>query len=381
MAAPARQDIAVQLATSLTEIGTLALNCVSLADAGQRWRLEFDLRQGNTDSSPASAPEDPRAAGRLSEAIDKIDRIFGAGKQLVESKDVTQLRAQLERILGDRALWPTPLLRQLFDALWQRARGRRRSAMHERAWLNLAGFCLRPGCGDALDAWRLQQLWTLFPLGVQYGGDRQVCAEWWTLWRRAAGGLGPPEQLRLLDDFAFNLQMNEEGMDERVAAKPVKGATSDMLRLGASLERIPPAYKTEIGDWLLARLRKSVGKDANDSLHLWTLGRIGARQPFHGSPHDVVPAEVAASWIDTLMALDWKRLDAAAFATVNIARVTDDRARDLSLELREQIIARLAAINTPAGWTAMVRQKVELDAASERRVLGELLPPGLKLVS
>jgi hypothetical protein len=28
----------------------------------------------------------------------------------------------------------------------------------------------------------------------------------------------------------------------------------------------------------------------------------------------------------------------------------------------------------------MVREKVELDAASERRVLGESLPPGLKLM-
>ena len=385
----ARQDIPVQLATSLTEVGTLEIHCVSPADASQRWRLEFDLRQRDAAVDLGVAPEDPRAAGRLGEAIDKIDRIFGAGKRPVDPKDVTQLRAQLERILSDRALWPTPLLRQLFDALWQRARGRRRSAAHERTWLNLAGFCLRPGCGDALDAWRVQQLWTLFPAGVQYAGDKQVCAEWWTLWRRAAGGLAAPEQLRLLDDFAFNLQINEEGPGDAGAAKPVKGATSDMLRLGASLERIAPAFKTEIGAWLLGRVQKSLAKagrgghdaGASDSLHLWALGRIGARQPFYGSPHDVVPAEAAASWIQTLMALDWKRIDAAAFAAVNLARVTDDRARDLTPALREQVIARLAAVSAPSSWIAMVRQKVELDAASESRVLGESLPPGLRLVS
>ena len=385
--AAGRQDIPVQLATSLTELGTLALHCVSLSDAGQRWRLEFDLRQGDADATPDAAAEEPRGDARLAEAIDRIDRIFGTGRRQVDPRDVTQLRAQLERILGDRALWPTPLLRRLFDALWQRARARRRTAVHERAWLNLAGFCLRPGCGDTLDEWRMQQLWTLFPLGVQYGGDKQVCAEWWTLWRRAAGGLAAPEQLRLLDDFAFNLQMNEEGMDEPAAAKPVKGSTDDMLRLGASLERIAPAYKTEIGDWLLGRVKKSLAKagrngpDTAASLHLWALGRIGARQPFYGSPHDVVPADIAASWIDALMTHDWKRIDAAAFAAASLARVTDDRARDLPPALREQIIARLAAINAPSGWTAMVREKMELDAASERRVLGESLPPGLKLVS
>ena len=385
--AASRQDIPVQLATSLTEVGTLEMHCVSLADAGQRWRLEFDLRQGDTDSTPAGAAEDPRAAARLGEAIDKIDRIFGAGRQQVDPREVTQLRAQLERILGDRALWPTLLLRQLFDALWQRARGRRRSAAHERAWLNLTGFCLRPGCGDALDEWRVEQLWTLFPLGVQYGGDRQVCAEWWTLWRRAAGGLATPEQLRLLDDFAFNLQINEEGVVEPVTAKPVKGGTDDMLRLGASLERIPPAYKTEIGDWLLGRVKKSLSKATRGgvafghSLDLWALGRIGAREPFYGSSHDVVPAEVAASWLEALLAFDWKRIDAAAFAAVCQARVTNDRARDLPLALRERIIARLQAVSAPAGWIAMLREKTELDAVSERRALGESLPPGLTLLA
>ena len=394
-AAPSRQDIPVQLAASLTEVGTLAMHCVSLLDPGQRWLLEFDLRQpqAGADGDDGSAPEGRRAAANLVEAIDKIDRIFGTNKQQVSPREVTQLRAQLERLLGDRAQWTTPVLRQLFDALWQRTRGRRRSAEHERVWLNLAGFSLRPGFGDPLDAWRVQQLWSLFPLGVQHVSDKQVGAEWWTLWRRVAGGLDAPGQLRLLDDFAFNLQiseMNGEGLDDG-ATKPVQGSQGDMLRLGASLERIPAAYKTEIGAWLLARLqpgaatpplRRRAGHDSasDDSLYLWALGRLGARQPFHGSSHDVVPAETVSSWMETLLALDWKRVEAAAFAAVNLARMTDDRARDLPLALRERIMARLAAINAPPAWIAMVGQKVELDEATERRMLGESLPPGLKLM-
>ena len=73
-------------------------------------------------------------------------------------------------------------------------------------WLNLAGWCLRPGYGDALDPWRIEQLWAMFDSGVQHHKDSQVCAEWWTLWRRVTGGLDATAQLRLLDDFAFNLQ-------------------------------------------------------------------------------------------------------------------------------------------------------------------------------
>jgi molecular chaperone DnaK (HSP70) len=387
-----RQDIPVQLAASLTEVGTLELHCVSVADPAQRWQLAFDLRHADSATAPetggdpdsdannANGNSSAQPASRMRLAIEKIERIFGTG-QPASPKEVRQLRAQLEQILGAKESWATPELRQLFDALWQRARTRRRSAEHERVWLNLAGFCLRPGFGDPLDGWRLQQLWPQFAAGVQHSKDKQSCAEWWTLWRRVAGGLDSAQQLRLLDDFAFNLQDNRDGL-EPGGAPPVKGSDEDMLRLGASLERIPADYKAEIGGWLLGRLHAATSAAAatSDNLTLWTLGRIGARQPFHGSPHDVVPPDTVALWLQTLLALDWKRLEAAAFAAVSLARVTDDRSRDLPLALREQVIARLAASHAPALWAQMVREKIELDAASERRVLGESLPPGLKLM-
>lgn len=380
----------VQLVTSLTEIGTLEMHCVSVADAGQRWRLEFDLRHNPDAASPsdASQAQNKMAAARSAEAIAKIDRVFGTGARPADAKDVKQLRTQLEHILGEREQWPTPLLRQLFDALWQRARGRRRSAEHERVWLNLSGYCLRPGFGDPLDGWRVQQLWEQFPLGVQHSKDKQVCAEWWTLWRRVAGGLAAPEQLRLLDDFAFNLHQNEQGNDDS-ATKPVHGSDEDMLRLGAALERIPVDYKTEIGTWLLGRIQKSVAAAAkgrspdaaSDARNLWALGRIGARQPFYGHTHDVVPTDIVTDWIDTLLTLDWKRLEPAAFAATQLARMTGDRTRDLPLALREPIMARLQAIKAPPIWVNLVREHVALDEATERRMLGESLPPGLKLIA
>jgi nucleotide-binding universal stress UspA family protein len=51
-AARQRQDIPVQLAASLTEVGTLELHCVSVADPAQRWRLEFDLRHADSAAAP-----------------------------------------------------------------------------------------------------------------------------------------------------------------------------------------------------------------------------------------------------------------------------------------------------------------------------------------
>ena len=392
----ALKDIPVQLAAALTEVGTLEVHCVSLADPQQRWLLEFDLRHAPQPAAPTAADNatnanpDAQLSARLRDAIDKIDRIFGTGTgtQPATAKEVKSLRAQIEKILGERERWTTPELRPLFDALWARARGRRRSAEHERVWLNLAGYCLRPGFGDPLDDWRVQQLWTQFAPGVQHSKDKQVCAEWWTLWRRVAGGLPAPEQARLLDDFAHNLLHNERG-SEAGTAPPVKGSDEDMLRLGAALERIPVAYKTEIGDWLLGRIQKSISavaqgrreESSSDSLNFWALGRIGARQPLYANVHDVVPAEAVAAWVETLLSLDWKRQEPAAFAATHLARMTDDRTRDLPLALRERTMARLQAIHAPPVWVEMLRHKVTLDEASERRLLGESLPPGLRLMA
>ena len=120
---------------------------------------------------------------------------------------------------------------------------------------------------------------------------------------------------------------------------------------------------------------------ARDTWTLWAIGRIGARTPFYGSAHGVVPVETAAAWLDALLALDWKRVDGAAAAAANLARLSGDRARDLPLESRERVIARLEAIQAPASWIARVRDVVPLDEAGERGVFGEALPLGLKLIS
>ena len=63
-----------------------------------------------------------------------------------------------------------------------------------------------------------------------------------------------------------------------------------------------------------------------------------------------------------------------------MARMTDDRVRDLPVELREQVAQRLQAAHTPPGWAEMVRQPVQTDTATTSRIAGESLPPGLRLI-
>jgi molecular chaperone DnaK (HSP70) len=368
------QEIAVHLASTLTEVGTLAVYCIADDDPSQRWRLEFQLRGGGTAASPEALP-----AG-FAEAITLVDRVFGTRDRSADPKAVKQLRMQLEAQFGPREQWSLGLLRAVFDALLQRARGRRRSADHERLWLSLAGWCLRPGFGDALDEWRIGRLWPLYAQGVHHGRDAQVCAEWWTLWRRVAGGLDEAAQQRLLEDFAINLRGDEiDPAELRRLQRPVKGGWDDMVRMCATLERIASEHKVEVGDWLVGQMQRGAAR-AQGRWTLWSIGRLGARLPFHASAHRVVPVEAASAWLTFLLALDWKQVEGAAAAAANLARMSGDRARDLPAELRNQVVNRLEALRAPPAWSARVRDVVPLDEAGQQGVFGETLPLGLKLI-
>lgn len=372
--AKSARETAVQIATSLTEVGTLEVHCIELDNPAQRWLLEFQLRREDAqvnlagDAAPARHPA-------LDQAIEHIDRCFGSRAQKVDPKEVKRLRSQLEQLLGSRETWNSALLRELFGALWERARRRRRSADHERLWLNLAGYCVRPGFGYPLDEWRVEQLWSLFDDGIQYVNESQVWSEWWTLWRRAAGGLDESAQLRVLDAMAY-LQGAAQSR-HKLPFDVAKTGFTDMVRLSASLERIPVERKIELGESVLTRLKKPVENHQS----WWAVGRIGARRPFYGSAHSVVPPEIAGAWLNAILALDWKKVDPAAFAAVQIARMTGDRSRDLPEDLRLAVVRRLEAANAPRAWITMVSESVELDNADEGRVFGESLPAGLKLIA
>jgi hypothetical protein len=365
-----QREVRVQLTTAMSEVGTLEIHCVSSEDPARRWLLEFQMRADGAVEAAAAAG----LPARFADAVQALERLFGASSQPVDSKEIRRLRGQLEHLLGKREDWDMPLLRALFDALLQRARRRRRSPEHERLWCNLAGFCLRPGLGDALDDWRIEQLCELLPQGIQYANESQNWSEWWTLWRRTAGGLPAAAQQSLLGELAPALR--SEPAKGRGRAAAIAGSHDDMLRLIASLERLPVERKIETGDWLLGRLRRAVEKP----LGWWALGRLGARQALYGSAHQVVPPEVAGRWLEALLATDWKKVEPAAFAATQIARLTGDRARDLEPELRQTVLARLAASNASATWSEQLTSVAELDKADERRAFGESLPAGLRLI-
>ncbi|MBU9274957.1 Hsp70 family protein [Burkholderia gladioli] len=363
----------VRLTTALTEFGTLEMHCVATDDETQRWQLEFKLRQDAREDGGEALDETRHP--RLDEAIESIEAVFGAPSARVDPKAVKRLRAQLEQMLGPRQDWDLALLRELFGALWERAGKRRRSADHERLWLNLAGWCIRPGFGHPLDGWRVEQLWTLFDDGIQHLNDAQVWSEWWTLWRRAAGGLPAEAQQQVLEALSW-LEQAASQKHHGLPFDPSKLGQADMTRLYASLEQIPAERKIAIAEALLAKLERAPGNRQD----WWAIGRLGARLPFHGSAHEVVPAEVATRWLEAILALDWKKVEPAMFAAAQIARMTGDRSRDLPDAVRETVLRRLEAAHASPSWVAMVRDVVTLDSADTGRVFGEALPAGLKLI-
>ena len=362
-------EVPVQLATRLTEVGTLAIDCITPDPPQQRWNLEFQLR----DSAASSLVEDSKTLHpRFEAARELLEQYFGERSSRVDPKGIKTLRNDLEKLLGKRDAWDSALLRGLFAVLLDGARRRRRSADHERLWLNLTGFCLRPGFGYPLDEWRIEQLWPLYAQGVHAIKEAQNWAEWWTLWRRVAGGLDAAAQDTIATDLAPYLEPPEQ---QQKIKGPKKQGYDDMVRLIAALEHLAPARKAEIGGWLLQRLSKK-----GESVQTWwALGRIGTRVPFHGSAHQVVDSETAGHWLSVLLQQDWRKVQPAAFAATMLARLSGDRSRDLPDDLRQRTIQRLRELKAPAQWITMISEVSELDDADTKRFFGEGLPTGLRL--
>jgi molecular chaperone DnaK (HSP70) len=366
-----KAQVEVQLHARMTEVGTLEVRCVAVDDDGRQWLLPFNLR-GATDSIAGGAGQSSAGGQKdLKLAIEAIDRIFGNQSQEVPPKEVRQLRQTLEKILGPREGWDAPLLRALFDALLARARRRRRTPEHERAWLNLAGWCLRPGVGAELDGWRVDQAWQLYAQGLAHGKDAANWTEWWVFWRRIAAGLDEARQMELLEDVAGHMQQTVQR-----TAKAAHGSYDDMLRLFAAMEAVPWQYRQEMGQWMLQRLQKP-GEPVQT---WWAIGRLAARQPLAANAHLTMPPEAARAFLAATLAQDWRRNEHAMFAAVQIARMTGDRTRDLPDDLRAQVLAQLRAAAAPGRWIALVEQAQAMDAEDQKRSLGDSLPPGLVLL-
>jgi hypothetical protein len=366
-------DVPVRLEATLTEIGTLELWCVS---DQERWRLEFELRgQGGKAELTVTESLPPK----FKEATEAVERVYGHKPLPVGPKDVKQLFRTVEKTLGPREGWRLPVLRELWGSLFAGAAKRRRSDDHERVFFQLAGYCLRPGFGYPLDAWRCEQTFTLFAPLVQFHAEKASWIEFWVMWRRIAGGLSEQAHQAIYEYLRPHLARRIPLEQPRHAPK-LKGIVpeglDEMVRAAAALEHLEPEAKIELGTQIAARLS---GSAEGGGPWTWSLGRLGARAPLYGSVHKVVPPELAEQWLSLLLDKGLGKLDGGPFAAAQIARLTGDRARDLDPTLRERTAAALRAAQAPPRWLEMVTQVIALEAQDEARALGDTLPAGLKL--
>jgi hypothetical protein len=387
------RPIAVHLRANLTETGTLALWCTA-RKTDHRWRLEFDLRvrDRRTEPPPAASEEQDgadeerateRRAAVAQEVIPSEDRIATA-LALLEAcfaarpgTDPKLLTRALEEALDvNRDAWAVATVRRLWDALFALEAARERTPDHEARWLNLAGFLLRPGYGEERDPWRVEHLWRRFDAGPRFPNAAQVRAEWWTLWKRVAGGLSRQQQQALLQ-FVRPMLLPEKAKKTKVRWKAGPQELREMWQVAASLERLPAGTRAELAQALAPRVVKGKAGDAE----IWALGRLAGRAPIGGPASSVIDPRLVEPWLEALLAASWERKGAVALAVAQMARLTGDRARDVDAALRARLAARLAAEPEGRRLARWLEEVVTIGFQEQALVLAESLPVGLRLAA
>ena len=245
--------VPVRVQAKRTELGNLELSCFSRMSGG-RFKLEFDLKGG--DDIPATQPagratstaepfggagtRPPPDAGevdthRLDAAKARIRETF---KNELPRPDPDGLMKGLEGDLGaKRDRWPLAALRPLGEFLVELSEQRGLTPQLEARWLNLAGFCLRPGTGYPLDDWRARQLWKIHGSGLVFPGRDPCELNWWILWRRVAAGLARGHQEELSSEL-FPLLI--PGLAKRAKRKPPRSKTQEAVEMWRAAAALAP---------------------------------------------------------------------------------------------------------------------------------------------
>jgi molecular chaperone DnaK (HSP70) len=361
--------IPVKLGARLTEIGTLETWCESKI-SDNRWRLQFELRKA-TKPETAAATKERKAAAVVSEqalqsSLELISAVFSPSAKSPITPE--ELPARLEQTMGlGRNSWPLSAIRQMADAFLAVADGRKKSPAYEMRWLNLCGFCLRPGFGYPGDDFRVEQARRLFSAGLTYSNQVQCEIDWWILWGRVAGGLNRNQQTDIYQRLSGFVLPRGHKKPQRVNPSLLR----EMWRTAASLELLPIGTKTELGEALIKRVKAGDFKESE----LWCLSRLGARSLFYGPINLVIPPATVTRWVETLL-----NVATAGEVLASLARATQDPTRDLSLATRDTVSRKLEKLPQAERLLAVFEGEEEDDRALGR-IFGEELPSGLVLAT
>jgi molecular chaperone DnaK (HSP70) len=349
--------VPVKLGARLTETGTLETWCDSKVSEN-RWRLQFQLRK-QARGDTATRPTRPATvvSGEVVEAACELVRSAFASAAVAPE----ELPSRLEAVLGlGRNSWPVDVARRLADVFLEQIENRKRSAAYEVRWLNLGGFCLRPGFGYIGDEFRIEQARRIYASGCQFANQVQNEIDWWIFWGRLAGGLNRNQQIDIVQRLLPFLLPKPGKKTPRINNSLLR----EMWRTAASMEFVPAGNRTQLGDALL--------KQPKEDYVLWCLSRLGARQLFYGPANQVLSPSVASRWIEALLPVP-----KADDALVSLARKTGDPVRDVAATTFAAVRARL----TDAQSIAQLEGETDRDERALGRIFGEGLPSGLVLGS
>lgn len=360
-------QLPVEIAAGYTEMGTLSLWCQSMSSP-HRWQLQFQLR---SQTGPLDvADQEVFETTVVDEARAIVRRAFSDARDTAALQSlVKNLAAHVDR---PKDQWPLTFIRSLADELIDLSRQRQHSPMHESRWLNLLGFCLRPGMGDGLDPQRIKKIWPIYIQGLCHPNHPQAGSEWWILWRRVAGGLAPGQQRQFFQDVTPLLFHGK-----KAPRKLVPQQRLEIWMALANMEHLQPKDKIKCGRQLLSEIKPKIAAPQ----HFWSLARMGARELLYGSVDRVIPAKQAAAWIQSLLDKSWPQPKSIAAALSQMARRTGDRTRDLDP----------AVIDAAADWMAQnpkfednlkyLREIIPIARQEQGAIFGESLPAGIVLKS
>ena len=388
-----QQLVPVVLESELSEIGTLAMNLVvarelepdqpkTQRDFDTSWKLEFDVRMSTPRSSASVSQQvgliETAHSTVVQTAIEAMESVFGDSPTVLPRQGIAYLT---EKIGVARRDWSSSLLREMWRYLMEHQAYRQISAEHESRWLNMVGWCLRPGFGLAADDWRVNTTWR----GVHNKLLHRTAAnaaETIVLWRRIAGGFTPGQQRALFQDCWARVRPTLAGGTQSQSSNT--NVAIELMRLVGSLEWLTAEEKTTVAEQIL----QSFGRKKLEPIHgplLWTLGRLGSRTPVYATLQQVVSANRVQGWVERLLKLEdaWISKNSSMFSLclMQMTRRTDDRYRDVTTTMREHVAAKLTTLGSPALHIDLVLRGGGLDQASEDSIVGEALPLGFRLAN
>ncbi|MCM8531065.1 MAG: hsp70 family protein [Lentisphaeraceae bacterium] len=367
------QKIEVELSTLLNETGTLEIHLNSV-NTDHRWPLKFDMRalHDQKDTSTTVSELLPNTnqvavtAEQINQAESAIDAVFNGsdkpGKLLKKLEDIFEI---------NRNEWSLQLIRQLADYLLKLNPQSFKSAPLEARWMNLTGFCLRPGFGDTSDELRQKKLWSLWFGGPKFKTDAQVNAEWWVLWRRISGGINAGRQEQVAHALLKMLVPNDSYKKNTKYGAQEK---MECWRCLGSLERTPVKIKKRIVDIQSARVSKL------EDFELWAMARLLSRKLFYAPVDLTMSSKDASSFIKLLMITNKEKLgNMTTFALSRMATMTGESYLDINEKLRTELVTFLKSHDCQDALIRHIEEVIESSREESNQILGDTLPLGLTL--